>query len=38
VVRGPGGPASSKMGKIDNEEEVVVTERVARFFMYVEGA
>lgn len=36
ALRGAGGPASSKMGRINNEEEIVVTPRGARFVVYVE--
>lgn len=37
VVRGAGNPGTAKMGKIDNEEEVVTTRRGERFVVYVGG-
>jgi hypothetical protein len=37
AIRGAGNPGSLKLGRMNNEEEIVLTGRGARFFVYVEG-
>lgn len=37
AVRGAGSPGTQKLGRINNEEDIVLTGRGARFFVYVGG-
>lgn len=38
ALRGAGSPASSKLSRLNNEEELVTTGRGARFYVYIESA
>lgn len=37
IIRGAGAPTANKTSRFDNEEQIVVADRGARFFVYVEA-